>query len=185
VDFLTDTFERLSGTWFAPRGEEPKRIVGRLDFDAIPGVDRSNLRRVPAFVDFARGRPGWFEVYDTSANERLNRLGASERFYPYLERQADVFRPGDIIVIRGKTPWDRRFMHYHSFFVYEQDPITGTPMVVLGNAGKPSLRSWETEARRTPLRSIHHRLRPQIEWLESLMASEAAEEPLPLSTSRE
>jgi hypothetical protein len=43
------------------------------------------------------------------------------------------------------------------------------PMVIVGNAGRPSLRSWETEVRRTPKRAIVHRIRFKTEWLESIV----------------
>ncbi len=33
VDFVLDSFERASGTWFAPRGGRLQRVRGRLDFD--------------------------------------------------------------------------------------------------------------------------------------------------------
>src|SRR6185436_10763337 len=53
VDFLTDTFERMGGTGFKNRGETRSRVSGRIDFDAMEGVDRVELRRVPGFVKFA------------------------------------------------------------------------------------------------------------------------------------
>jgi hypothetical protein len=182
VDFLTDTFERMSGTSYRPKGESPTRDVGRLDFSAIDGVNRNLLRRVPDFIAFARERPEWFDVHDVPLVDTFIHMGKKARFYAYLAEHADTFAPGDILVIRGKTPWDRRHMHSHSFFVYEHDPITGVPMVVAGNAGKPSLRSWETEARRTPERSIHHRIRPTTAWLTELLVRPPPEEIAELST---
>jgi hypothetical protein len=181
VDFLTDTLERASGTSWTARPEPPQRILGKLDFDNVKAIDRTLLRRVPDFVEFARRQGDWFDVLDVSPREQFVFLGKAERFYPHLERRADDFAPGDMVVIRGKTPWDKRYMHYHSFFIYESDPVTGMPLVVVGNAGKPSLRSWETEARRTPERSIHHRLRPKTEWLESILGVDIPEDPLPIA----
>jgi hypothetical protein len=74
-------------------------------------------------------------------------------------------------------------MHYHSFFLYERDPITGFPLVLVGNAGRPSLRVWDTEARRTPKRSIWYRIRPRLHWLESVVDSKLGADgtPAPLS----
>jgi len=63
VDFLTDTLERTSGTWYVPRGDTPHRQVGKLDFDALVS-DRQEMRRVPGFVGFAKSHPEWFEVTD-------------------------------------------------------------------------------------------------------------------------
>ena len=59
-------------------------------------------------------------------------------------------------------------MHWHSFFVYRSDPVTGVPMLVASNAGFPRVRSWEVEMRAAPLRSIRTRIRPRLEWLEKL-----------------
>ena len=168
VDFLTDTFERTAGTWWQPRGEKPGRIVGRLDFDTLV-KNRQELRRVPAFVEFAKTRPEWFDVKEDAAHVEL---GKKADFVAYITEHADDFAPGDAVLIKGKTPWDPGHVHFHSFFVYESDPVTGIPMVVVGNAGRPSLRSWETEIRRTPKRSIHFRIRPKTEWLESIAAIE-------------
>lgn len=181
VDFLTDTFERASGTWFRPRGAEPGRVLGKLDFDAM-GLARHELRRVPGFVALAKSRPDWFEVKDDS--EQIE-MGDRERFLAYLGEHADDFAPGDAVLIKGKTPWDPRHVHFHSFFIYESDPLTGMPLVVVGNAGRPTLRSWETEMRRTPKRAIVYRIRPKTEWLESIAGIPPLEHVPPLAAGPE
>ncbi|HVU00734.1 MAG TPA: hypothetical protein VHE30_03250 [Polyangiaceae bacterium] len=182
VDFLTDTLERTCGTWFRPRGDTPGRVTGKLDFDALPGVDRLELRRVPGFVAFAKARPDWFEVLDDP--ERIP-MGDRDAFLSYLERHASDFQPGDAVLIKGKTPWDANHVHFHSFFIYESDPVTGMPLVVVGNAGRPSLRSWETEIRRTPARSILHRIRFETSWLESVATLPPLEGVPPLAAGPE
>lgn len=166
VDFLTDTLERTSGTWWRPRGEKPGRTAGKLDFDALFGKERNEMRRVPGFVAFAKSHPEWFDVMD--GDERIE-LGKREAFFGYLADNTDDFVPGDAVLIKGKTPWDPYHVHFHSFFVYESDPVTGMPLVVVGNAGRPSLRSWETEVRRTPKRAILQRIRFKTDWLESIV----------------
>src|SRR6187399_139470 len=45
VDFLTDTLERSTGTWWSPLGQPPRRIVGGLDFDTL---NNPVLRRASA-----------------------------------------------------------------------------------------------------------------------------------------
>ena len=169
VDFLTDTLERMSGTWFRPRGDKPGRNIGKLDFDALAGKDRQELRRAPGFVAFTEALPQWFEVKDGPSRIEM---GKRAEFFSYLENHVEDFAPGDAILIKGKTPWDANHVHYHSFFIYESDPVTGMPIVVVGNAGRPSLRSWETEVKRTPARAIVHRIRFQTEWLESIAGVE-------------
>jgi hypothetical protein len=165
VDFLTDTLERTSGTWFKKQGEEPGRHEGLFDFERLEGV---TMRRVPGFLEFAANHPEWFEVHTTTERERIE-FAQKNRFYRELVSKADDYTVGDIIMIRGYTPWDPLIMHYHSFFVFEKDPVTGTPIAVVGNAGSPAIRTWEIELRRTPKRSIHHRIRPKLEWLESIV----------------
>lgn len=181
VDFLTDTLERVSGTWWNPKGEPPGRTAGKLDFK-LDILSRAKLRRVPGFLSYAREHPEQFEVLDISPQERIE-LGERERMLSYLMDAWRDYQPGDIVIIRGKTPWDPSEEHYHSFFVYESDPITGTPLALVGNAGRPSVRYWEVEARRTPERSIWHRVRPRTEWLEPLLdpARPLVTEPPPIS----
>jgi len=181
VDFLTDTLERATGTWFRPRGEAPGRRIGNLDFDAL-AEKRTEMRRVPGFVAFAKSRPDWFEVKDDTSHIEL---GDREAFFGYLADNVDDFAPGDAVLIKGKTPWDPVHVHFHSFFVYESDPVTGMPLVIVGNAGRPSLRSWETEVRRTPERSILHRIRIATSWLESVVGVEPLDFVPPLAAGPE
>ncbi|HEY3237309.1 MAG TPA: hypothetical protein VGJ84_21495, partial [Polyangiaceae bacterium] len=183
VDFLTDTFERASGTWWRGRGGPLQRHVGRLDFGTLQDP---LLRRVPGFIELARSKPDWFDVYDTDPREQIP-LRRKNELSSYLQRNSHRYAPGDIVVIRGFTNFEKRgqerLMHYHSFFIYESDPLSGFPIALAGNAGQPSLRVWDTEARRTPRRAIWHRLRPRLNWLESIVDSgvEPPTEPLPLT----
>lgn len=169
VDFLTDTFERLSGTWWNSKGQPRSRNVGKLDYDPSDIVARAQLRKVPGFLDHVRAHPERFELLQVPLRERLE-LGERAAVYEYLlENQAD-YQPGDIVIIRGKTPWDPIEMHSHSFFIYETDPVTGFPIALAGNAGRARIRVWETEAGRTPKRAIWYRIRPKTEWLEAIQA---------------
>src|SRR5690606_2025773 len=136
------------------KGEPPGRQPGKLDFDTIDGTARDELRRVPVFVDYARRHPTQFEVLDPPERERIA-LG-DPKFVSYLASHAGHYRQGDIVVIRGPTPWDRRQQHYHSFFIYENDPLTGLPIALIGNAGRPTVRYWRVETQRTPRRTIWH-----------------------------
>jgi hypothetical protein len=162
VDFMLDTLERASGTWWRPRGQEPGKSRGALDFDDF---DRQKLRSMPAFVEFARSKPDWFELVTPSPVP----LGKLDRLADELTRHADDFESGDALIIFGKTPWDDRTPHYHSFFVYETDPLTGFPIAIVGNAGRPTIRVWKREAARTPKRALVWRIRPKLEWLESIV----------------
>ena len=184
VDFLTDTFERASGTWFLDKtlidaGQPAKRRVGRLDLSEF---NRDQLRRAPGFVKFAEEHPEWFEVKHTTPTQRANiRLSRRDRLFAFLEQNLTDYQPGDIVMIRGKTPWDPAKMHYHSFFIYEKDPISGIPIALAGNAGTPSIRAWGIEIRRTPKRSIWHRIRPNLTWLEHIIEPDSKTTLQPLS----
>lgn len=176
VDFLTDTFERASGTWWRPEGQARGRIDGKLDFDRVGEMPR---RRVEAFIDFALRTPAWFDVHTTSPSERIE-LGYKRQFFDYLAAHAETYRAGDIVVIRGMVPWDDEHMHYHSFFVYETDPVSGIPIAIAGNAGTPAVWTWEAEARRTPRRSVWYRIRPRLEWLGSVFEGDPGSDSAPV-----
>jgi hypothetical protein len=163
IDFITDTLERASGTWWAALGPERLKTAGKLDFDQM---DLENRRSVNTFVDFAERHPEWFDVYHLRPDERVP-LYQKQRFYEHLFANRDRYVPGDIVTIHGKRSDDE--LHYHSFFVYDADPVTGMPMLVAANAGKPRVRSWESEMLSAPRRSIRSRVRPRLEWLESVI----------------
>jgi hypothetical protein len=149
---------------------------------AFTSHDRGRLRDVISLVEYAQSNPDWFDVLTIPEDERIP-FERRREFYAYLLDNASAFEPGDIVVIKGYVPWDEeRRAHYHSFYVFETDPVTGMPLVVAGNPGRPVLRSWEQEARRTPKRSILHVLRPRLNWLESIIKVDgtADDPPAPL-----
>jgi hypothetical protein len=167
IDFMVDTFQRASGSWWQPKSAPTReRTQGKLDLKEFEKDDQ--LRRTNGFLSFAREHEAWFDVLTFPKTVRLQ-LGYKPTFFRWLEKQADHFEPGDIVFIRGFTPWDEAEEHSHTFFIYESDPLTGVPIAIAGNAGPANLWSWETEARRTPNRTVRDRVRPKIEWLESFL----------------
>jgi hypothetical protein len=162
IDFIADTFERASGTWWRPRGEARERVVGRLDFDDLA---LENKRSVEQFLAFAQAHPQWFEVRQLQGEERIS-LRNRGRFFAALFQSRMDYRPGDIVVILGKRDDDK--LHYHSFFVYEVDPLSGMPVLLAANAGRPRIRTWEGEMQNAPARSILARIRPQLPWLSAV-----------------
>ncbi|MEZ4232635.1 MAG: hypothetical protein R3B89_25895 [Polyangiaceae bacterium] len=163
IDFITDTFERASGTWWTARQHDRQRVEGLLDFNEL-GID--NRRSVEVIVKFAWQHPEMFDVYDLEPEERVPFI-VRDRFFGHLYENRERYRPGDVVAIHGLRSDGE--MHYHSFFVYESDPVTGMPILLAGNAGKPRIRTWENVMRSAPRRSIKHRLRPRLEWLESFI----------------
>lgn len=176
IDFVTDTLERASGSWWGSREEPRAHRRGRLIFDEF---EIENRRSVERFTKFAWNHPEHFDVYYLPSTERVP-LRRGDAFFAHLEEHAARYRPGDIVNILGLRS-DEKY-HYHSFFVYKSDPVTGMPIWLAGNAGKPRLRSWYGELLSAPRRSIQSRIRPRLEWLRSILEPEQslATEPAPL-----
>ncbi len=166
VDFITDVFERASGAWWAPRGQGRKRAPGRISFRSL-GIE--NARSVESLLDFAQATPEWFEVTVTPDEERIP-FRKRQDFFAKIAAQPDRYQVGDVVFIYGLRDDDKH--HYHSFFVYDTDPVSGAPILVAANAGRPRVRSWEGEMQNAPKRSIVARLRPRLEFLEALYAGE-------------
>jgi len=85
IDFVTDTFERASGSWYRPKGEPRERVPGRLDFAAL-GID--NERSVESFVAFAKAHPEAFEVVELADDERVPYTKRPE-FFAHLAAHRD------------------------------------------------------------------------------------------------
>jgi len=48
--------------------------------------------------------------------------------------------------------------------------VTGMPIAVVANAGRPRIRSWENELQNAPQRAILAHIRPKLPWLEATVA---------------
>jgi hypothetical protein len=164
IDFILDTFERAAGSWWLPSSSPTRaRTEGKFRFSSLV-KSTDALRQTSTFVKLAEEHPEAFDVLHFEERSRIE-LGHKERLFKWLQRHAEDFDVGDVILIRGLTPWDEVEEHTHAFFVYEVDPLTRIPIAIAGNAGPANLWSWETEARRTPHRTIRARIRPKAEWL--------------------
>ncbi len=163
IDFVTDSFERASGTWWGTRAEERRQKTGGLNFDEL---DIINRRSVDVFINYAASHPEWFDVYRVPKEERIP-FRLRQEFFEHIAEHRDRYVPGDVIAIHGMKSDGK--VHYHSFFVYDSDPVTGMPILVAGNSGKPRIRSWEAVMRSAPRRSIIGRIRPRLDWLERVI----------------
>jgi len=166
VDFVLDSFERASGTWFRPRGEKPGRTRGRLDFNDM-GI--ANRRGVIAFGDFAETAPELFDMLRFPERERTP-FQYRSRFFTYLTEHADDVRPGDVIAIRGRKRDGR--IHQHAILVERADPITGFPFGLADHMKKPRRRTWEGIMAEAPLRSLYYRARPRAAILDKIALNE-------------
>lgn len=163
VDFVVDTWERMGGTRWLHQKEGRGRSVGRIDFSAL---SIENRRSVEQLIEFARSRPDWFELLEIPEAQRVP-FANRRRFFERLLARRDEFRAGDVVAILG--PRDDERLHYHSFFIVAEDPLSGMPTLLAANAGRPRLRSWEAELESAPKRGIVARIRPRLPWLESLI----------------
>jgi len=168
VDFIVDSWERLADTRWLRREEGRGRKTGRIDFDTL---DIENRRSVDRLIEFARARPEWFDVLEFAEVDRV-RFFERHHFFQRLYELRTQFQPGDVVAILG--PRDDEKLHYHSFFIVADDPITRMPTWLAANAGRPRIRSWESEMQNAPRRSILARIRPRLSWLEGLAGTNQA-----------
>lgn len=173
IDFLTDTWERASGNWYAPAEvpedggrlkAHPKKTEGAIDFDKL---DVGNRRSVAKFTEFTLEHPDLFDVWAIPKDKRLA-FEEREAFFAYLQEQADMFRPGDMITIHGYKDGGRP--HYHSLIILETDPILGVPTLVAGNAVFAREQTLEGVMHISPGRSLRHRIRVRDPWLKEIAA---------------
>ncbi|MCA9608334.1 MAG: hypothetical protein KC619_22145 [Myxococcales bacterium] len=161
IDFVFDSWERSEGTWFRPAGEAPGR-TGAVRFRGVP------RRSIQQLLEHS-ATDATFERLDVASADRVP-LQESRRFARAMTRLADDVRPGDALVIYGLRLQDMR-NHYHAVLVLEVEPMTGVPMTVADNQGRPHLRTLTSAMRAAPLRSIAHRVRVDFDALEGAVAA--------------
>ncbi len=162
IDFVFDTWERSEGTWYRPDGEAPRLTAGRVRFRGVP---RRSIQQLLAHAS----TDARFERFDVGRGDRVA-LQEGRRFARAMARVADDVRPGDALVIYGLRLQDMR-NHYHAVLVLEVEPMTGVPMTVADNQGRPHLRTLTSAMRAAPLRSIAHRVRVDFDALEGAVAT--------------
>jgi hypothetical protein len=84
-----------------------------------------------------------------------------------VAREADAFREGDALIVHGLRLQDYR-RHYHALLVIRTDPMTGVPMRIADNQGRPQFRTLENAMRAAPYRRIVHRLRLDLDALAAM-----------------
>lgn len=160
IDFIFDTWERSSGNWFRKRGERPGRSPGFLDFKEQDGLLK---RHTPSVLAYATANPDVLERYDFPRKDHVP-FRRRDDFAEAVAANAHMIREGDLLVIHGLREEDME-EHFHTMLVLRTDPISGMPMVVADNAGRPRIRNLASGMRSAPRRSIKHRIRIGWDWL--------------------
>ncbi|MBW2528033.1 MAG: hypothetical protein JRI23_27880, partial [Deltaproteobacteria bacterium] len=177
IDFVYDTWERAGGTWYAPLSRArddaplrpaPERTIGTVDLD---GWDLSQRRRVSKFLDFAAGRADLFDLWQTPPEDQAV-FADHPRFFAVLAKHADRFRPGDVLVVR-RVRSEGRALH-HNLIVLETDLSTGIPVLLVGNAARPRIQTFDGVMQINPRRYLQYRIRPKPGWFdEALLRADA------------
>jgi hypothetical protein len=162
IDFVLDAWQRAGGTWYRRQGEVPGRTHGELDLD----VAHLPRRSVPKLLASADAEGAVLDRYDVP-EEDLVPLARGAEYAQAVAREAHAFREGDALVIYGLRLQDLR-LHYHSVLVIRTEPMTGVPMQIADNQGRPRFRTLANAMLAAPLRSIAHRLRLDLDALAAL-----------------
>ena len=163
VDFIIDTWERASGTWYTPRGAKPHRTDGDIDFYALEGLSR---RYISGILNFALKSNSPFERYDIPRRDWVP-LEERRKFVKKLKKNTIHYQEGDLLVIHGLREEDMA-EHYHTVLVLRTDPTTGIPTSVADNQGRPRISTLIQAMRAAPKRSIKHRLRLKYEKMREI-----------------
>ena len=166
VDFVYDTVERWSGKWWAPKGEPRTRREGFVDVDTW--VSKVERRKVSQLVEMAAEHPDRLDLVLWSSRDQIP-YSSEAAFYARLEKLGDSTLPADIFTIHGLKLDGRN--HWHSFLIYDLDPIYNTPWLVIGNTGHARIQPWHAVMRTGPKRAITARIRWREDWLEAQRSS--------------
>lgn len=169
VDFIFDTWERASGTWYRKKGKRPGKSVGGIDFSALPEFSR---RHIPSVLTYSAREEAPFDRYDIH-RRRWIPYEKHRRFMKNLLELAPQVRVGDMLVIHGLRDEDMQ-EHFHAVLVLETDPLTGIPTRVADNQGRPRIWSLSRAMGTAPKRAVKHRLR--LRWEEMARLTQAYRE---------
>ncbi len=158
IDFITDVVERYTGSWWPEQDEErTRRTPGRIRM-----ADFMRYRQVRRLVELAENHPYIAALFEFKRDDIIP-FSEREAFYDNLWKSREAFRIGDIFTIYGLRSDGRN--HWHSFFVYETDPVYGMPINLTDQAGHARIRSFDSVMSNAPARSIRSRVRLNPFWV--------------------
>lgn len=164
IDFVYDTVERWSGAWWAHK-DHGERLHSPGAVDITGWVGARQRRQVSMLVKTAQAHPERFKTLYYPVNERIP-YGKTADFYGRLRTLSATTLPGDIVAIHGLKRDGRN--HWHSFLIYDLDPIYNTPYLVIGNTGRVRIQPWHAVMRTGLGRGIVARMRWREDWLSGL-----------------
>ena len=146
------------GYWYRPRGQRPGRTEGQLNFSIIKGLYK---RQVPSVLAVGAEEDSPLARYDIPRPDRQP-LKKWRRFARALAKHTDHLIEGDGLIIHGLREEDLQ-EHFHTLLILRTDPLTGMPIRVADNAGRPKIRTLAMAMRNAPRRSIKYRIRVDFE----------------------
>lgn len=167
IDYITDAVERYAGRWWSEADDgEQLRTGGRIDVS-----DYMAYRQVRRLVQLAESRPHVASVVSFKSDERVP-FRQREDFFQNLWKARDLFRIADVITIYGMRSDGRN--HWHSFYVYDTDPIHGMPITLTDQAGHARIRAWTSLMSNAPARFVRDRVRWNPDWILNPTATDTA-----------
>jgi hypothetical protein len=142
ADFIVDTIDRTAGTWYS----NYKLVSGKINLRKDIENNKFNPRDVNDLMDYMRSKPDNYQfIFDGDGPV----VGNAPKLKEWLEK-IDA-QPGDMVFIKGRTPWDRgKTIHHHSFFITKMDK----EVMIFGNAAFPAEWTLEREVKRAPKRHV-------------------------------
>lgn len=162
IDFVFDAWQRGGGTWYRRASEARGRTQGAVDL----GPAELPRRSLSLLLDAAALEGAVLDRFDVPA-EDLVPLARGAAYAHAIANEADAYREGDALVVYGLRAQDMHY-HHHALLVIRTEPMTGVPMLIADNQGRPRFRSLANAMQAAPLRSIAHRLRLDLDALAAL-----------------
>ena len=142
------------GYWYRPRGERPERTQGELDFSIVDGLFK---RQIPSALSVGAEESSPLARYDIPRRDRKP-LKKWRRFARAISKHTDHLIEGDGLIIHGLREEDLK-NHFHALLILRTEPMTGMPIRVADNAGRPKIRTIARAMSNAPQRSVKYRIR--------------------------
>lgn len=161
-DFLVDAIDRSFGNWYYASSKRPQLVRGKFSIREEAKNDKLDLRRLNEFISYVKLHPEHFDVVFEGDGPPV---GNAKFLNVWLTEGAGA-QLGDLVIISGRVPWDRKSLHSHSFIISRMRD--GMIDKISGNAGYSQEWNLSVESHRTPLRSVRFIIRLKDQFLEKM-----------------